>query len=473
MSLKKLLDDPQSGLRRFLDARLPNTRPVAAEYALATSSVALIEAPNSVPGGDGKGRRYPAAEVGHAFSARVSLLFTDDVDVFWPPSLQLIQQIGHLAEALRTALVKTAGSVGFRTVSEDREQWLVRACYAVGLFDQLHRAGAHPGMPLLELSQTSCLEDLLTLCPSPVVDELITLTGAARGALHPIARSGAATVIAGPPFTGSPDVGGADGDLIVDSTLLELKTTSKLALSKHYIQQVVTYALLDYDDDHHLDSVGVFNPRRACAGHLATGLSTDHAGRTPHRASIAAPRVGGCSAQVEPISVTQRRRTDAYRLVDRTTNGCFNTHIDLVATMVRVAGRGLRHGCSTLRRPGGHGICRSSWRATRASSTDRRGRTTTSAGGRPGRETAGWLARRSRRHRGARTRCRHPLRLAADERSAREVPRVSRTVDTIVPLRCKANRRVEQRGCSARSSVRTLSGWSSNRRGRSLQWRGS
>lgn len=262
MSLKKLLDDPQSGLRRFLDARLPNTRPVAAEYALATSSVALIEAPNSVPGGDGKGRRYPAAEVGHAFSARVSLLFTDDVDVFWPPSLQLIQQIGHLAEALRTALVKTAGSVGFRTVSEDREQWLVRACYAVGLFDQLHRAGAHPGMPLLELSQTSSLEDLLALCPSPVVDELITLTGAARGALHPIARSGAATVIAGPSFTGSPDVGGADGDLIVDSTLLELKTTSKLALSKHYIQQVVTYALLDYDDDHHLDSVGVFNPRR-------------------------------------------------------------------------------------------------------------------------------------------------------------------------------------------------------------------
>lgn len=42
---------------------------------------------------------------------------------------------------------------------------------------------------------------------------------------------------------------------------MELKTTSKPPLSKHYIQQPVTYALLDYDDHYHLDSVGIFNSR--------------------------------------------------------------------------------------------------------------------------------------------------------------------------------------------------------------------
>lgn len=59
---------------------------------------------------------------------------------------------------------------GFTQHSAAEEEQLIRACYALGLFDQLYRAGPRPGMALLELPSDAPVSDLLTLCPAPTVE---------------------------------------------------------------------------------------------------------------------------------------------------------------------------------------------------------------------------------------------------------------------------------------------------------------
>lgn len=102
---------------------------------------------------------------------------------------------------------------------------------------------------------------LLGLCPPAVVDDLLALTTRTRTALEPLSRSGAAVVHAAPVFAGSADVDGADGDLVVDTTLLELKTTKSPDMTKRNVQQLACYALLDYPDTYALTSVAYYNPR--------------------------------------------------------------------------------------------------------------------------------------------------------------------------------------------------------------------
>jgi hypothetical protein len=81
----------------------------------------------------------------------------------------------------------------------------------------------------------------------------------------------------------------ADADLIAAGLLLELKTTlggtradgtRRAALEKIDLYQLIGYALLDFDDTHHICEVGVFNARY---GYLTTwplqSLLTELAGR--------------------------------------------------------------------------------------------------------------------------------------------------------------------------------------------------
>src|SRR5262249_4050351 len=65
-----------------------------------------------------------------------------------------------------------------------------------------------------------------------------------------------------PSFLGSRDVGGADGDLIVGSCLIDIKTTMKDTLERRDAQQLLAYALLDYDDCYSLDEIALYFARR-------------------------------------------------------------------------------------------------------------------------------------------------------------------------------------------------------------------
>ncbi len=295
MALTERLNDPRSQLRGYLDSRLPNTRAVAATYRAAIAGYGPgIPTPPHLSGPDGPSGRYPAGEVGHAYNARVELLFGCGLSVLPPGVNPLTGRNWEIGETAFHEVFGPAGSMGgFTQHSAAEEERLIRACYALGLFDQLYRAGPRPGMALLELPSNAPVGDLLALCPAPAVEDLLALTARTRTALEPLYRSGAASVRSSPVFSGSADVGGADGDLVVDTTLLELKTTKSPGMNKRDVQQLACYALLDYTDEYALASVTYYNPRHGPAftvplGELLSTLAGQHVSVATIRAELAA-----------------------------------------------------------------------------------------------------------------------------------------------------------------------------------------
>ena len=62
-----------------------------------------------------------------------------------------------------------------------------------------------------------------------------------------------------PRFAGSRDVGGSDADFIAENCLWEIKTERRPGRS--WLDQLLGYTLLDYEDTYAIDRVGVLLPR--------------------------------------------------------------------------------------------------------------------------------------------------------------------------------------------------------------------
>ncbi len=103
------------------------------------------------------------------------------------------------------------------------------------------------------------LDDALGAVDPTWAEDVIHTTAAALEALTPLA--GNTPVVRAPTFAGSVAVGGADADLILGRTLLEVKTVRSASLAKRDLQQVVTYSLLDWDDQFGLDEVAMLAAR--------------------------------------------------------------------------------------------------------------------------------------------------------------------------------------------------------------------
>ena len=66
-----------------------------------------------------------------------------------------------------------------------------------------------------------------------------------------------------PTFQGGGDVGGADGDIIVDGCLMEFKATVKASIEKvRGLYQLIGYLLLDYDDEYGIEKLGFYMARQ-------------------------------------------------------------------------------------------------------------------------------------------------------------------------------------------------------------------
>lgn len=148
---------------------------------------------------------------------------------------------------------------------------LARCCWALALLAESWRGGpmAAARGPLGRFRDHSnvCGNDLLELAPRAALDQLAGLRQVLESVLilQLAARYGSWTL--GPTFTGSQLIR-ADADLIAAGLLLDLKTSSKRpSLAVTGIFQVIGYALLDFDDEYHIDTVGIFSARYA---YLAT-----------------------------------------------------------------------------------------------------------------------------------------------------------------------------------------------------------
>lgn len=284
MTLKRELERPGSPIRLFLADHLPDTAAARRQYAQALGGATLIGAPavlsaRSQPAPARQARtaaavRYPYDVVGHGFGIAVTLTFSTDpkrhvrqpllhplTGSGWPAAEQFwstwTRDVPLLAGALH------AGGTG----SAGREQ-VLRLCLVAGLFDQLYRAGPREEMPLLALPATASIDEILALPARDVVEDVDVLLQVAARELAALAATAAESgCVVCPGFGGASLVGGADGDLVVGTTLLEVKALLEPTLQQRHLHQLVSYALLDFEDAHHLSHVALYAARH---GRLVT-----------------------------------------------------------------------------------------------------------------------------------------------------------------------------------------------------------
>ena len=148
---------------------------------------------------------------------------------------------------------------------------LTRCCWALALLTEGWRGGpmAAARGPLGQFRGHSrvCGDDLLGLAPPAGLDQLARLRRVFETTLIPPLAARPGEWALGPTFAGS-ELIKADADLIAAGLLLDLKTSAKkLSIPVTDILEVIGYALLDFDDEYGLNTVGIFSARYA---YLAT-----------------------------------------------------------------------------------------------------------------------------------------------------------------------------------------------------------
>jgi hypothetical protein len=179
-----------------------------------------------------------------------------------------------------------------------------RLCYAAAWFDELaHRPGEeHKILSFIGANDFKNLDDVLALVPRAAIEDLVTLVRvAARSDLAAMrARPSAAAVTTGPLFAG-----GADGDLIVASILIDIKTTMHPA--RHLrcgIRQLLVYLLIDYSDEHAITGIGLYLARQ---GHMCTWELSELLPDLGATASLGTLR-NGCAGGAPVTALFQGRR---------------------------------------------------------------------------------------------------------------------------------------------------------------------
>ncbi|MDP8928186.1 MAG: hypothetical protein M3O70_06310 [Actinomycetota bacterium] len=139
----------------------------------------------------------------------------------------------------------------------DRDEFeLARISVALALYESWYRGGVRPGDPLHRLGPVPDIADLTTLCPPAAAEEMTHLVGVARRGLAPLFP--ASSIETNPVLDahGIP----ADGDLILDGLLLDLKTVTRPQLQLDWLWQMIGYVLLD-GGRRQLHSVGIYLSR--------------------------------------------------------------------------------------------------------------------------------------------------------------------------------------------------------------------
>ena len=164
----------------------------------------------------------------------------------------------RFAELLSRTTERTAAHRRRPTVDEERT--LARLCLVLSVFESLRRSGGRGWPPpFFGRALPRSAEDLLDTIPVPWVEDVTGLT--AMFVDRHSAWRGAPAVL-NPEFAGARDVGGADGDIIVDGCLWDIKTTTQEKARGIWLYQLLGYVLLDYEDEFAIDHVGFLFPRQ-------------------------------------------------------------------------------------------------------------------------------------------------------------------------------------------------------------------
>ena len=146
-----------------------------------------------------------------------------------------------------------------RRPNEVEEDDMNRYCIVLALLEEILRSIDHPSLgPLFEKEHTSA-GDLLDIPDAHWIADMRNLSWRFYDNFN---RLLSLPHSLNPTFDGSLDVGGADADLIVNGTLIDIKTTKERRIRPDWIQQLLGYVLLDYSDHHRINSIGLYMARQ-------------------------------------------------------------------------------------------------------------------------------------------------------------------------------------------------------------------
>lgn len=261
MALTHQLDRRDSAVREFFETRFPAAqfKPISKAWrdTVRAAEIACAPPDGVNPGTIGTAFDYRARLCWAPIEWRTTVAAGGAMNVFDLGRADL----GMLAFELQEELAHVAPQRCGGDLAHEFEERVSRCCYALALYEQFFRThAAAASSPLLELEKRATIGDLLALAPTAAVDDLAAM---ARLLCTNYPELVAQEAVLNPRFDGSVEIQGADADVIVDRTLLELKTTRKDSFERvDHLYQLLGYALLDYSNRYDLHAVGVYLARR-------------------------------------------------------------------------------------------------------------------------------------------------------------------------------------------------------------------
>lgn len=170
-------------------------------------------------------------------------------------SQPLKNEYHNFFESLST-LTKTHSPVKTR-LAKPEEDALNRHCVVLALMEEVARTGKTSDSILVSDKLRS--KSLVDIAEPHWVDDLRELSYRFYDNYSQIISL---PFVLNPSFDGSEDIGGADADLIVDGTLIDIKTTIKQEIKPEFIWQILGYTLLDYSDRFRINGVGLYMSRK-------------------------------------------------------------------------------------------------------------------------------------------------------------------------------------------------------------------
>ena len=220
--------------------------PVSSKAAASTSSV-TVSTPNSLTGSS-----RAAARTIHSMGARLAELGFGARD-------DDIQLEGVYQDFFRGLDDLTRRNYPVSTrFTEAREDETNRYCIVLALLEEVFRMGGGPNSPLFRKEHTSA-GNLLDIPEDHWIDDMRILSWKFYDSFNHLPTL---PYSLNPTFEGSRDVGGADADLIVDSALIDIKTTIESKVRNEWLWQLLGYVLLDYSDHNRINGVGLYMARQ-------------------------------------------------------------------------------------------------------------------------------------------------------------------------------------------------------------------
>ena len=253
MSLTTQLADKNSRVSQFMRSRLSNTRDFlkSARQQVRESAIQLRPDTSKSTG------HYLYWAIGTAIDYRIRYYFEIT------PSEEFVAYRGgygyHSFFEDLDIFIDSLDPVGNR-LPTSQEDDLNRYCFVMALFEDRVRPGYQLDSPLNTSRQYGFTEELLELAEPNCLADMRELSWVFYDQCSHLLSL---PHTLNPTFEGSSDVsGGADADLIVDGTLVDIKTTIRSEIKSNWLWQLLGYALLDYSDKYSINAIALYMARQ-------------------------------------------------------------------------------------------------------------------------------------------------------------------------------------------------------------------